>query len=213
MGWRTMGWGIGLGLLALGSGCTSPSHVGEAIEVPFTLMHIYDSIGRGDEAEYRRFVQLPPDDTYSDALTTTMFESIRLHQAVDRAFATPTTARSATQPAATIAAVDYRRNAREMAHAALSWTFTVKRDRATIDQLAGQPGAPTFRRVRDRWMLVPPPWDTPNERATYDLMVQSERRLAEALAKARMAVADGTARSVEEVNAVLRNALAPTTQP
>ena len=215
MGWRVVGWGVLSGLLALLAGCAS----GTRLDAPenglrSTVLRIYESIGRGDEAEYRRLVHVAPDDPYSDALTTTMFDSIRLHQAVEGAFATPATAPAATRPTVSLAAVDYRENAGVMIRAIKGWTFTVRGPRATIDQLADRPGAPTFRRVNGRWMLVPTPWDTPRAAATYRVMVESERRLSAALRSGREAVIDGRAKSVEDVNAILRDLLAePTTQP
>ena len=214
MGWRVIGWGVFLSVLALLGGCASTSHVAPAsnAELRSTMSAVYEAVGRGDEARYRQLVQLPRSDAYSDALTTTMFESIRLHQAVERQRLKDRG--DATSRPSHLAAVDYRENARAMINAIEGWTFTVRGDRATIDQLAARPGAPTLRRVIGRWMLVPTPWDTPRESATYRLMVQSEQRLAGALAAARAAVVDGTAKSVEDVNAILRNVLAePTTQP
>ena len=216
MGWDGIGRMILLSLMALlGGGCASSG----SQDVPHpslrsTVLRIYESVERGDEAEYRRLVRLSPDDRYSDALTATMFESIRLHQAVERAFGLSTTAPATTKPSDMLAAVDYRQNARAMHDAGQSWTFTVRGDRATIDQLADRPGAPTFRRVNDQWMLVPPPWDTRRDTSTYRLMVESERQLAGALATARAAIVDGGAKSVEDVNAILRELLTdPTRRP
>ncbi len=220
-----------MSVLALLGGCASTSLVATAAngELRSTMSAVYEAVGRGDEARYRQLVQLPRGDVYPDALTTTMFESIRLHQAVEAQrlkdredasdAASPVTdwrslasSRSTSRPSY-LAAVDYRDNAGAMIKAIEDWTFTVRGDRATIDQLADLPGAPTFRRVKNGWQLVPTPWDTPADSATYRLMVASERRLAAALATARAAVADGTARSVEDVNAILRKRLAePTTK-
>lgn len=212
MGWRVIGRGVVLSLLAAMGGCASGARSGPQLRS--TVLHIYASIAQGDEAEYRRRVQVSTSDPYSDALTTTMFESIRLHQAVERLFAEPATAPAASKPIASLAAVDYRQNARAMFDAAQGWTFTVGGDRAAIDQLADRPGAPTLRRVNGRWVLVPTPWDTPRETATYRLMVESERRLAAALKSAREAVIDGRAKSIEDVNTILRNLLTePTTKP
>jgi len=213
MGWRVIGRGVLLSLLALLGGCASTSRAGPAsnAELRSTMAAVYEAVERGDEARYRRLVQLPPGDAYSGALTTTMFESIRLHQAVETILRTPATAPASTKPIASLAAVDYRENARAMVHAVQAWTFTVRGDRATIDQLADQPGAPTLRRVNGRWMLVPTPWDTPRETATYRLMVESERRLSGALKSARGAVIDGRAKSIEDVNTILRNLLAEST--
>ena len=209
MVWDGIGRKILLSLMALlGGGCASSASVDvPELSLRSTVLRIYDSVGRGDEAEYRRLVRLSPDDQYSDALTVTMFESIRLHQAVERAFGQSTTAPATTRPSDMLAAVDYRQNARAMHDAGQSWTFTVRGDRATIDQLADRPGAPAFRRVNDRWMLVPPPWDTRPDTATYRLMVESERQMAAALLVARRAVEAGSARSVEEVNVILRDLL------
>jgi hypothetical protein len=206
MGWCVIGRGIVLSLLTLAVGCTSGIRARASAEPGprGTLVRVYEAVVRGDEAEYRRLVELPSGDAYSDALTTTMFESVRLYQAVERT--------SSSRPF--LAAVDYRENARAMLKAVEGWAFTVKGDHATIDHLAGRAGAPTFRRAGDRWMLVPPPWDTSADTATYRLMVESERRLARALSTARAAVVDGRAKSVEDVNAILRKLLAePATRP
>ncbi|HEV2292893.1 MAG TPA: hypothetical protein VGR35_03505 [Tepidisphaeraceae bacterium] len=213
MSWRVIGRELLLILLAMLDGCASKPRI-ELVshaELSSTMTAVYEAVARGDEARYRRLVQLAPGDTYSDALTTTMFESIRLHQAVEARF--PPSSRS-TRPQASLAAVDYRENARPMVKAVEGWTFTVRGDRATIDQLADQPSAPTLRRVDGRWVLVPTPWETPPDTATYRLLVEEERRLAAALASARKAVANGSAKSIEDANEVLRNSLAePATQP
>jgi TfoX/Sxy family transcriptional regulator of competence genes len=209
MGCRVIGRGVLLGALALGGCASSPRRdpANEA-ELRAAVVAVYEAVARGDEAAYRQLVQMPAGDAYSDALTSTMFESIRLHQAVTR-----TTAPS-TRPVASLAAVDYRENARAMLKAVQGWTFTVRGDRATIDQLEAKPGAPTLRRVEGRWVLAPTQWDTRRDTATYRLAVAQERALAAALAQARAAVDDGAAKSVEDVNAILRKLLTePTTQP
>jgi hypothetical protein len=213
MGWRVIGRGVLLGLLALVSGCASSGRSDPSSNdlLPRQVVAVYSAVARGDESAYRHLVYVDPRDPYSNALTVTMFASIHLHQAVEQHLQSSP---SATRPAASLAAVDYRENARGMIKAIQGWTFTVRGDRATIDQLADSPGAPTFRRVNDRWMLVPTPWDTPRETATYRLMVETERRLSSALKSAREAVINGHAQSIEDVNTILRNLLAePTTTP
>ena len=206
-----IGRGVLWSLLVLASGCAAGAGVrGELPAIRSTLTDVYASVARGDEAQYRRLVRLDPSDAYSESLTRTMFESIRLHQAVEQRLGTT---RPTTRPGGSLAAVDYRTNARAMTTAVEGWTFTVRGDRATIDQLAGQPGAPTLRRVGGGWMLGPPPWDASRVTATYRLAVENERRLARALVDARGALLDGRAATVEDVNAILRSRLAdPATQ-
>ena len=222
-----IGRGVIWGLIALASGCASSTQLrGQAQQsMRSTLAAVYESVANGDEARYRRLVLIAPADAYSDALTTTMFESIRLHQAVehrglkdreDASDAGPATAIAgplASSRPSSLAAVDYRPNAREMMKAVEGWTFTVRGDRATIDRLADQPGAPVMRRVNGRWLLVPRQWDTPSDTATSRLTIANERQLASAFTVARQAVSDGRARSLEDVNAVLRRLLAEPTQP
>jgi hypothetical protein len=213
MGWRVIGRGVLLSLLAAMGGCTSTGRSNPSSDklLRRQVVAVYNAVARGDESAYRHLVHVDPRDPYSNALTVTMFASIHLHQAVEHHLQSSP---SATRPTASLAAVDYRENARAMIKAVQGWTFTVHGDRATIDQLADQPGAPTLRRVSDRWMLVPTPWDTPRETATYRLMVETERRLSAALRSAREAVIGGRAKSVEDVNTILRNLLTgPTTTP
>jgi hypothetical protein len=217
MGQSVIGRSVLLSLLAL-SGCagtsarTSPQ---DAEPLRATVRGVYESVARGDEAGYRRLVGIAPDDTYSDALTATMFESIRLHQAVESLPAPATGPAPATRPGASLAAVDYRDNARAMLKAVQGWTFTVRGDRATIDDVADRPGAPALRRVNGRWVLAPSAWDTRRDTSTYRLAVAEERALAKALATARVAVERGDAKTVEAVNDILRNLLTeqPTTRP
>lgn len=214
--------------LSLSGGCaTRPrvtsSHDADALRS--TVRGAYEAVASGDEAAYRRLVEIPPGDDYSDALTTTMFESIRLHQAVeDRSSnrddangsrSAPVVGESlASSRPSSLAAVDYRDNAQALASAAAGWTFTIVGDRATINELADSPSAPSLRNVRGRWLLAPTQWDTPRDTATYRLGVDEERALATALATARGAVIEGSARSVEDVNAILRTLLVePATQP
>ena len=223
-----IGRGIVWSLIALASGCASSEQLERRSErlTRSTLAAVYESVARGDETQYRRLVQIERGDAYSDALTTTMFASIRLHQAVeqrgskdredasDAGSATAAGESHASSRPSSLAAVDYRQNARAMVKAVEGWTFTVRGDRATIDQLADQPGAPVLRRVNGRWLLVPTHWDMPRDTATYRLMIANERRLAGALAAARRAVDDGSARTIEDVNAVLRRLLSePTAGP
>jgi len=195
------------------TGCAGRSAAADERELRATLLSVYAAVERGDEAGYRDLVDIPATDVYSNALTTTMFESIRLHQAVERHVASA--ANRSTTKSASLAAVDYRTNARAMRDAAAGWTFTAQGNRATIDQLASRPGAPMFRRARGEWRLVPTPMDAPPGSMYVALMVQTERRLAEALATARKAVEAGRATSIEDVNGILRNLLAdvPTTRP
>ncbi len=189
-------------------------------------MNIFNAVATGDERRYRELVLLPAGDHYSDALTTTMFEAIRLHQAVegqrledrddasDAGSAAAVGRSLASSRPSSLAAVDYRENARAMIKAIEGWTFTISGDRATINELAGFPSAPSLRNVSGRWVLAPTGWDTPRDTATYRLAVAEERSLAKTLATARAAVMDGTATSIEDVNAILRNLLTePTTQP
>ncbi|MDQ3439347.1 MAG: hypothetical protein M3478_03245, partial [Planctomycetota bacterium] len=173
-------------------------------ELNHVSMSVFNAIANGNEQRYRELVLLPAGDHYSDALTATMFEAVRLHQAVDNMPGAVARRRAVTAPERIpqLPLPDYRDNARAMLNAAAGWTFTVSGDRATINELSLSPSSPSLRRTRGRWMLVPTPWDTPRETATYRLMVQSERRLAEALGAARAAVADGSAKSVEDVNAI-----------
>lgn len=197
-----------------------------------TMRNVYESIERGDEASYRQWVEIAPGDAYSDALTTTMFESIRLHQAVEKRFireeASPADAAAAVQqplassrssladrPQPSLAAVDYRVNARAMMAAVDGWSYTLRGDRATINQLADRPAAPTLRRATGgRWVLAPAQWELPRDTATYRLAVAEERSLAQALAAARAAVMNGNAKSIEDVNMSLRSQLiAPASQP
>jgi hypothetical protein len=56
-------------------------------------------------------------------------------------------------------------------------------------------------------VLAPTQWETPRGTATYRLAVAEERSLAKALSTARAAVMNGEARSVEDVNAILRELL------
>ena len=213
MGWRVIGRGVLLSLLALLAGCAPMGRSDPSSDdlLRRQVVAVYNAVARGDESAYRHLVHVDPRDPYSNALTVTMFASIHLHQAVEQQLQSSP---SATRPVASLAAVDYRENARAMIKAVQGWTFTVGGDRATIDQLADSPGAPTLRRVNGRWMLVPTPWDTPRETATYRLMVDSEQRLSAALQSAREAVLDGSAQSIEDVNTILRNLLTePTTKP
>ena len=93
-------------------------------------------------------------------------------------------------------------------------SFTVRGDHATIDQLASRPGAPTLRRDGKHWVLEPVPLDLPRGTASYRLAVANEREMTKALAAAHDAVMSGQARSIEDVNTLLRNLLTPpTTQP
>ena len=237
-----MGWSVGglagrvtlVSLLAL-RGCAATgtrTDPDDLDDLRATMRGVYQAVERGDEAEYRRLVALAPGDAYSDALTATMFESIRLHQAAERfkdrdeasdagsaaavgkSLDSGDRRRTASSRPSSLAAVDYRDNARAMIKAVEGWTFTVSGDRATIDQLADRPGAPALRRAGSRWVLVPTPWDAPRDTATYRLAVENERRLAKSLAAARAAVIDGKAKSIEDVNGMLRNLLAgPATQP
>jgi hypothetical protein len=232
MGWSVIGRGRVLSLLALlvllaMGGCVSkvkPTSPRDAADLRATIREVYEAVERGDEVEYRKLVGIAPGDAYSDALTATMFESVRLHQAVEahhlpdreeggrKGSTRPSTS---TRITTSLASVDYRENARAMLKAVEGWTFTVRGDRATIDAVADRPGAPTLRRERGHWALYPTQWDTPRDTATYRLGVQSERDLAAALATARRAVISGEAKSVEAVNEILRNLLTepPTTLP
>jgi hypothetical protein len=215
-----MGWSVGRVLLvslavSLSAGaCAAPRpRAASAVEVDemrTTLRSVYEAVGRGDEEAYRALVRVDPADDYSDALTTTMFESIRLHQAVEKRF----DGRTASRPS-TLAAVDYRLNAQAMIAAIGGWTFTILGDRATIDALANRPAAPALRRdLSGRWILVPTRWGTPRDTATYRAAVAEERTLARALAAARDTVSRGEAKSIEDVNDVIRRHLTqPATQP
>ncbi len=179
-------------------------------------MSVFNAITEGNEQRYRELVRLPAGDDYSDALTATMFEAVRLHQVVDNLPVGVTRRGAATVPEQLphLAAPDYRDNARAMVKAAASWTFAVSGERATINELAGSPSAPSLRKVRGRWMLSPTQWDTRRDTATYRLAVAEERAMATALATARDAVLNGGAKSVDDVNAILRSLFtAPTTQP
>jgi hypothetical protein len=241
-----MGWSVIRGrtswcsLLALimsaaAAGCASsrsgmsPQQTGE---LRAALRNVYEAVERGDESTYRKLVTIRMGDEYSDAVTNTMFASIRLHQVVeekqpregasdrDTAVTRPTSLApsrhlpATTQVRASLAAVDYRDNARTILRAIEGWTFTVQGSRATIDQLASRPGAPTLRRDGKRWILEPVPLDLPRGTASYQLAVSQERAMTEALVAAHDAVMRGEARSIEDVNTILRNLLTPpTTQP
>lgn len=213
---RAVGRGILVSLLTL-SGCAAAMDhaisraLGDFEALYATMRGVYQAVECGDEASYRQLVAITPEDAYSDALTATMFESIRLHEETERHTRSPT----ATRPLAALAAVDYRVNARAMQSVIDSWSFTICGDRATINELADRPGSPTLRRARDgRWMLVPTRWDVPGDTATYRLAVAEERALAKALSTARAAAASGSAKSIEDVNAILRSLLSePTTKP
>lgn len=179
-------------------------------------MAVFDAIAQGNEQRYRALVVLPPGDDYSDALTTTMFEAVRLHQAVDAMPGAVARRRAATMPERIpqLPVPDYRDHARAMVDAAAGWTFTVSGERATINELAGTPSAPSLQQIRGRWVLVPTQWDTPRDTATYRLAVEEERSLASALAAARAAVMNDNAKSIEDVNEILRKFLAePATEP
>jgi hypothetical protein len=241
MGWRFIGRGVLPGMLVLLAGCAVSSKLPspeQTNQLRATMRGVYEAVERGDEAEYRRLVRLAPDDAYSDALTNTMFASIRLHQAVEkhirddavrlrslgpgdgRTMVTRPTSvassrrSSATRPTPSVAAVDYRDNARTILRALEGWTFTIHGDRATIDQLAERPGAPSLRRVGGRWTLVPIPLDLPRNTATYRLAVEEERAMANALSTAREAIENGSATSIDDANEIIRKLLTgPATQP
>ncbi len=197
-----------VGLLALG-GCAGATAnpratVRDVDALRATVRSVYEAVARRDESQYRRLVRIAPGDAYSDALTATMFASIRLHQAVEERIEEQS---PPTKPRASLAAVDYRVNARGMIAEVDGWTFTIDGDRATIDQITDRPGSPTLRHMNGRWVLAPAQWETPRDTATYRLAVAEERSLAKALSTARAAVMNGEARSVEDVNAILRELL------
>ena len=101
-----------------------------------------------------------------------------------------------------------------MFDAAQRWTFTIRHNRATIDQLADQPGAPTLEHVGDRWLLVPRPLEVAPNSATYRLALEQERALAKALSTAREAIENGSAKSIDDANEIIRKLLTgPRTQP
>jgi hypothetical protein len=238
MGWSVIGrigWCSLLALIASAvAGCAS-SRSGmspqQTSELRAALRNVYEAVERGDEQTYRRLVTIRMGDAYSDAVTDTMFASIRLHQVVDEkelregasdrptAVTRPTSLASSrhmptTQIRASLAAVDYRDNARTILRAIEGWTFTVHGDHATIDQLASRPGAPTLRRDGKHWVLEPLPLDLPRGTASYRLAVAQERDMTAALTAAHDAVMSGEARSIEDVNTILRKLLTPpTTQP
>ncbi len=173
------------------------------------LRAVYSAVARGDEAAYRRQVLIAPDDAYSDALTATMFESVRLHQDVERQLrhrqpmpATTTATTSSVE--APLGAVDYRTSAKRVMPEIDQWTFTVRGDRASIDALQDRPDAPILQRRNKQWRLVPRPWDTPADSATYRQAVLAERAVQGVLAAARRWVAEGGATSVAEVNDYIR---------
>jgi hypothetical protein len=200
-------------------------------ELRAALRNVYEAVERGDEAEYRRLVTIRTGVDYSDAVTDTMFASIRLHQVVDerirddasdrptavtrpRSLAASRHSPTTTELRASLAAVDYRDNARTILRAIEGWTFTVRGDHATIDQLASRPGAPTLRRDGKHWVLEPLPLDLPRGTASYRLAVAQERDMTAALTAAHDAVMSGEAKSIEDVNTILRKLLTPpTTQP
>ncbi|MGB7157747.1 MAG: hypothetical protein WBD40_06755 [Tepidisphaeraceae bacterium] len=232
---RVFGCVVWASLLAM-SGCAGGAGATprDTQELRATVRGVYEAVERGDERAYRELVALAPGDAYSDALTTTMFESVRLHQAVERrgfdratasdpgpgvpggrspAVSRPIATTTRPTPPPSLAAVDYRMNARAMIAAVEGWTFTVRGDRATIDALVGAAGAPTLKRAKGRWVLAPMPWDARRDTAMYRLTVEQERKLAKALATARQTVERGSATSIDDVNNVLRSLLTePTTQ-
>jgi hypothetical protein len=241
MGWSVIGrigWCSLLALIvstAAAAGCAS-SRSGmspqQTSELRAVLRNVYEAVERGDESEYRRLVTIRTGDEYSHAVTDTMFASIKLHQVVDKkirnnisddphAATLPASTRpssrhmpATTEIRASLAAVDYRDNARTILRAIESWTFTVRGDHATIDQLASRPGAPTRRRDGKHWVLEPLPLDLPRGTASYRLAVAQERDMTTALTMAHDAVMSGEARSIEDVNTILRKLLTPpTTQP
>jgi hypothetical protein len=239
MGWSVIGRIGRCSLLALivsaAAGCASsrsgmsPQQTGE---LRTALRNVYQAVERGDEPEYRRLVTIRTGDDYSNAVTDTMFASIELHQVVDKKIRNDISddPHAATRPAATrpssrhmpatteirasLAAVDYRDNARTILRAIEGWTFTIRGDHATIDQLASRPGAPTLRRDGKHWVLEPIPLDLPRGTASYRLAVAQERDMTAALTAAHDAVVSGEAKSIEDVNTILRKLLTPpTTQP
>ena len=219
MGWGSVGRSIILsGLIALlACGCAvapkAPrATAAETETLRATIRGVYEAVAGGDEAAYRALVDQDPDDAYSDALTATMFASIHLHQALESRSTMPATA--ASRPSS-LAAVDYRENARAMLKLVEGWTFTIRENRATIDQLADHPNAPSLvRSGAGRWVLAPTQWDLSRETAQYRLAVASERELAAALNAARGAIEAGGAVNFEDANRIIRARLAPpTTQP
>jgi hypothetical protein len=170
------------------------------------MRSMQDALAAGDEAGYRKVLFIEQSGGYRDVQTSVWFAAIRLHQAVEERLGIRSTPRATTQDRAErLMVTDFRPQGREGRKQLEALKITIEGDTASFEQARDR--GPVMRRIDGRWRYLGPADEAaelPTDPVYAKRLMEYERGMLAAIEEARRAVLEGDAKTIADVNRILR---------